>query len=485
MAERRDAAEHELLIRGGAVVDSQGERRADVLVRGDTVVAVGPGLEARPGLTVLDAGGCVVAPGLVDLHAHLRQPGDEVAETVETGSRAAAVGGYTAVLAMPNTEPAIDNASIVRDVLALGRTALVEVRVAAAITVGRAGSTLVPMGELAALGVHLFTDDGRGVQDAGLMRHALEYASDLGVVLAEHCEDEALAGGGHMHEGAWSSRLGIVGQPALAEEAMLSRDLALVRETGGAMHFLHLSTATSAELLDKAKTDNLRVSAEVTPHHLALTDEAVVGYDPVFKVNPPLRTPADVAGLRKALLSGVIDAVATDHAPHSAERKEEPFDLAPFGMTGLETALAVVYTLSRASADEAEGVAGVADVADVAVLGGGRRGQKPAGSVVGALGDWPANRSWPLCDLFAAFSWKPARIARLDRASGGRQGGPITEGSPANLVVFDPTAAWTVEPPGMVSRSSNTPFRGMRLVGRVRHTVFEGEPVVVDSRAQR
>lgn len=218
---------------------------------------------------MLDVEGCVVAPGLVDLHTHLREPGGEIAETVESGTRAAAVGGYTAVVAMPNTDPAIDSASVVRDVLALGRTALVQVAVAGAITLERAGKTLSPMGEMAALGVHLFTDDGRGVQDAGLMRRALEYASDLGVVLAQHCEDAALAAGGHMHEGAWSSRLGLPGQPAVAEEAMVARDLALVRETGAPMHFLHISTAGSVALIRQAKAAGLPVTAEVTPHHLA------------------------------------------------------------------------------------------------------------------------------------------------------------------------------------------------------------------------
>src|SRR5271165_5313652 len=273
--------EHRLLIRGGTVIDEHGERRADVLVEGTDIVAVEPAIDPPAGATILDATGCVVAPGLVDLHTHLREPGGEIAETVETGTRAAAAGGFTAVVAMPNTDPAIDHPSVVRDVQALGRSSLAHVAIAAAITVGRKGERLVPMAEIAALGVHLFTDDGRGVQDAGVMRRALEYAGDLGIVLAEHCEDEQLARGGHMHEGAWSSRLGIPGQPALAEESMLARDLALVRLTGAAMHFLHLSTAGSVALVAAAKAEGLPVTAEVTPHHLALTDAAVCGYDPV------------------------------------------------------------------------------------------------------------------------------------------------------------------------------------------------------------
>ena len=245
---------------------------------------------------------------------------------------------------MPNTKPAIDCAAVARDVLALGEKAMAEIAVAGAITVGRRGERLAPMGEMAELGVRLFTDDGRGVQHGGLMRRALEYASGLGVVLAQHCEDEQLAAGGHMHEGALSSRLGIAGQPALAEEMMLARDLALVRLTGARMHFLHLSTAGSVEMIRAAKAEGLDVTAEVTPHHLALCDAAVQGFDPVYKVNPPLRTVSDVArGAGRASPAGVIDAVATDHAPHAPERKEEPFDEAPAGMLGLETALAVAY----------------------------------------------------------------------------------------------------------------------------------------------
>jgi dihydroorotase len=460
--------EMDIVVRGGTVVDENGERRADVLVRGGRIVAVEQGIDATPGATVLDAGGCVVCPGLVDLHAHLREPGGEIAETVESGSRAAALGGYTAVVAMPNTEPAIDSAAVARDVLALGETALVEIAVAGAITLGRRGERLAPMAELAALGVRLFTDDGRGVQNGGLMRRALEYASGLDIVLAEHCEDVALAAGGHMNEGAWSSRLGIAGQPALAEEMMLARDIALVRLTGAPMHFLHLSTAGSVELVRAAKAEGLAVTAEVTPHHLAITDAALKGYDPLYKVNPPLRTLSDVAAVRAGLASGVIDAIATDHAPHAPERKEEPFDDAPAGMLGLETALSVAYGAMCKESAQHPG----SDADD---------GWVPCGP----------GATITLQDLIGLLSWKPARVGGLsgDRERSGRpcggQGGPVRAGAVANLAVFDPAAEWVVDTAHQASRSRNTPYGGRRLSGRVRHTVSAGEAVVIDGEAQR
>ncbi|MGA3214461.1 MAG: dihydroorotase [Acidimicrobiales bacterium] len=469
-AEQFGAQLGDLLVCGGTLVDETGEWRGDVLVRKGRIEAVSreDSLTAPPGATILDAGGCIVSPGLVDLHAHLREPGGEIAETVESGSRAAALGGYTAVVAMPNTEPAIDSGAIARDVLALGDKALAEIAVAGAITVGRRGERLVPMAELAELGVRLFTDDGRGVQNGGLMRRALEYASGLGVVLAEHCEDTQLAAGGHMNEGAWSSRLGIAGQPALAEEAMLARDIALVRLTGAPMHFLHLSTAGSLEMVRAAKSEGLPVTAEVTPHHLALSDAAVQGYDPVYKVNPPLRTVSDVLALRAGLASGVIDAIATDHAPHAPERKEEPFDEAPAGMLGLETALAVAYGVLCAGPGPEQGDA--------------THGWVPAGE----------GAKMPLRELVGLFSWKPARIAGLAaegsggaRGPRGGQGGPIRPGAVAHLMVFDPEAEWVVDATRQASRSRNTPYAQRRLKGKVRHTVFAGEVVVLDGEAQR
>ena len=421
------------VLKGGRLIDATGERSGDVVIGDDgRIAAVGPDLDAD---VVVDAGGCVVAPGLVDLHTHLREPGHEEAETVETGSRAAALGGFTAVVAMPNTEPAIDSAAVVREVLDLGKAALCDVHVAGAITVGRLGTQLAPMAEMAQLGVRLFTDDGRGVQDNRLMRRALEYASGLGVTLAQHCEDESLAAGGHMNEGEWSSRLGIPGIPAEAEELMVLRDIALARLTGAPVHFQHLSTAGAIAMVRAAKAGGLAVTAEATPHHFTLTDECCAGYDPVFKVNPPLRSAGDVAAVRAALGDGTVDAIATDHAPHAQEAKEQPFDDAPPGMLGLETALALALT-------ELE------------------------------LG---------LVDVLALLSWRPAVIAGVADA----HGGPIVEGRSANLCVIDPGATWTVDPARLASRSRNTPYAGRTLTGRVRHTFLWGEHVVRDGEATR
>jgi dihydroorotase len=427
----------ELLIRGGEVVDATGARVADVLVRNGEIVAVGTGLTVAKSALVLDAGGCVVAPGLVDLHAHLRQPGREEAETVESGSRAAALGGYTAVVAMPNTEPAIDCAAVVREVLDLGAVALCDVHVAGAITKNRAGAELAPMAEMADLGVRLFTDDGAGVQDSRLMRRALEYSAGLRVTLGQHCEDAGLAHGGAMHEGEWSSRLGLPGIPAEAEELMVLRDITLVRLTGalGArVHFLHLSTAGSIAIVRAAKEAGLPVTAEAAPHHFTLTDAEVASYDPVFKVNPPLRPAADVTAVRAGIADGTIDAIATDHAPHAPEYKEAAFEEAAFGMLGLETALALAIS----------------------------------------------ELDLPIADVLARLSWQPAHIAGLER-----HGGPIAEGRPANVCVIDRSATWVVDAEALASRSRNTPYAGRKLTGRVRHTILAGEPVVVDGEAQR
>jgi dihydroorotase len=426
-----------IVLRGGQVVDPTGTRTADVVIEGDQVVAVGPDLS---GDRVLDASGCVVAPGLVDLHSHLRQPGQEEAETIETGARAAALGGYTCILAMPNTTPAIDHAGIVREVLELGRKAVCDVRTSGAITVGRAGEQLAPLGEMAELGVRFFTDDGAGVADARLMRRALEYAGGLraggqAVVLAQHCEDPVLSAGGQMHEGEWSSRLGIPGQPAEAEELMVMRDIALARLTGTPVHFQHLSTAGSIAMVAAAKASGLPITAEATTHHFTLTHAECASYDPVFKVNPPLRTGDDVTAVRAGLADGTIDCIATDHAPHTQEAKEAPFDSAPPGMLGLETALALALT----------------------------------------------ELDLPVAEVLRLLSWGPAAVLGVDD----RHGGPVEAGRPAHHVVIDPEVTWTVDPTTMASRSRNTPYAGRSLRGRVRHTILEGEPVVIDQEAQR
>jgi dihydroorotase len=423
----------EVVIKGGRVLTSGGPQQVDVVIKNGTVAAVGADLDAK---NVIDASGCIVGPGLVDLHAHLRQPGREEAETIETGARAAALGGYTAVVAMPNTEPAIDSAAVVREVQELAAGALCEVYPAGAITVGRAGERLAPMAEMAELGVRIFTDDGAGVQDGRLMRRAMEYATGLDVTLAQHCEDDSLAAGGHMHEGEWSSRLGIPGIPAEAEEVMIMRDLALARLTGARIHFLHVSTAGAVELLRRVTIDEgIAFTAEATPHHFTLTDAEVASYDPVFKVNPPLRSAADVEAIKSGLRDLTIDAIATDHAPHTQEAKEAAFDEAPPGMLGLETALALALTELGLTEQQ----------------------------------------------VFERMSTNPASIAGLT----GAHGGWIEKGAPANLCIVDPAAQWVVEPSALASRSRNTPFAGRKLTGRVRHTILRGEPVVIDGVAQR
>lgn len=426
------------VIKGGRVIDQGGERSVDVAVGEDgRIVEVAPGIDAT-GARVLDAGGCVVAPGFVDVHSHLREPGKEEAETIESGARCAALGGYAAVVAMPNTTPAIDCAAVVRQVLEAGIGSVVDVRSSGAITVGREGDTLAPMAEMAALGVRIFTDDGTGVQDDGLMRRAMEYASDLGVSLAQHCEVDELARGGHMNEGEWSARLGVPGIPAEAEELMVARDIALARRTGAHAHFQHLSTAGSVELVRAAKAAGATITAEATTHHFTLTEACLADYDSVFKVNPPLRTRADVDAIIAGLADGTIDAIATDHAPHTQEAKQVPLDQAPPGMLGLETALALAITeLVPAGLD--------------------------------------------LARIIALLSWQPARIAGLAE----EHGRPVAAGEPAHLCVFDPAATWIVDPARSASRSRNNPYAGRTLTGLVRHTIVSGEPVVIDAEVIR
>ncbi len=431
----------DLIIRGGRVIDETGERVADVLVREGSIAEVGPGIDAPKGATVLPADGCVVAPGLVDIQVHFREPGREEAETIETGARGAALGGFTAVVAMPNTTPPLDDAKVVAAMLDRGREVACLVTVAGCITQGRAGRELAPLGELYDLGVRVFTDDGDCVADANVMRRAFEYATALpGAVIAQHAEDPDLVAGGHMHEGEWSAKLGIPGRPGEAESTIVARDLALAKLTGGRYHVLHLSTAAATELVRTAKAEGIRVTCEVSPQHFSLTDAACASFDPVFKMNPPLRSDADVAAVTAGLADGTIDAIATDHAPHAPETKERTFEEAPPGMLGVETALAVAIT----------------KLVETDVM--------------------------PLREVLGALSWRPARIAGLDALGHGLA---VAPGNPANLCVLDPAAQWVVDPDRLASRSRNTPFAGWKLTGRVRHTVLRGEPTVIDHEAQR
>jgi len=407
----------------------------DVLLEGGRIADVGDRLDAA-GAEVVDGDGLVALPGLVDLHTHLREPGREDAETVESGSRAAALGGFTAVHAMANTDPVADTAGVVEQVWRLGRRAgLVEVRPVGAVTVGLRGERLAELGAMAdsAAGVRVFSDDGRCVDDAVLMRRALEYVKAFDGVVAQHAQEPRLTEGAQMHEGDTSAVLGLVGWPAAAEEAVVARDVLLAGHVGSRLHVCHVSTAGSVEILRWAKARGVRVTAEVTPHHLLLTDDEVRSYDPVYKVNPPLRTAADVEALRAALADGTIDAVATDHAPHAVEDKDCEWGAAAMGMTGLETALSVVQ----------------AAMVDTGLL------------------DWAG--------VAERMSAAPAAIGRVPG-----QGGPLEPGRPANVVLVDPAARRVVDPYAMATQGRNSPYRGRELPGRVVATFFRGRPTVLD-----
>jgi dihydroorotase len=414
------------------------------LIKGVSILGAAPtdlfikdGVIAAPfeDAEVVDAAGLVALPGLVDVHTHLREPGREDAETVETGSRAAALGGYTAVCAMANTSPVADTAGVVEQVWRLGREAgLVDVQPIGAVTVGLAGKQMAELGAMAssAANVRIFSDDGFCVADPKLMRRALEYVKAFDGVIAQHAEEPRLTEGAQMHEGEVSTRLGLTGWPAVAEEAIIARDVLLAEHVGSRLHVCHVSTAGSVEVLRQAKARGVRVTAEVTPHHLLLTDELAAGYDPVFKVNPPLRTRKDVEALRQALLDGVIDVVATDHAPHAVQDKECEWAHARPGMLGLETALPIVL------------------------------------SIYGPQWELIADR----------MSRAPARIAGL-----AGHGGDLTVGSPANLTLVDPSARRVVDPSELASRSRNTPYAGMTLPGRIVATFLRGEATVLDGKA--
>jgi dihydroorotase len=407
-----------------------GEDAVDVLVRDGVVAEIGTAVTAPDGADTLDGGGLVLLPGFVDLHTHLREPGGEESEDIATGSAAAALGGFTAVFAMPNTDPVADTDVVVEHVWRRGQeVGLVDVHPVGAVTVGLEGVKMAELGTMARsrARVRMFSDDGRCVHDPLIMRRALEYASALDVVIAQHAEDHRLTGGAQAHEGVVASRLGLAGWPATAEETIVARDCALAREAGAVLHVCHVSSARTVDVLRAAKAAGVRVSAEVTPHHLLLTDAALTGYDPVHKVNPPLRTGEDTKAMRAALAEGVIDVVATDHAPHAAQYKDTEWAAAKPGMLGLQTALSVVvHTMVEPGMLDWRGVARV-------------------------------------------LSERPAEIGGL-----ADQGRPIAVGEPATFALVDPEGVWTVRGAKLASRASNTPFEGMRLPATVVATVLRG-----------
>ncbi|MGI5354113.1 dihydroorotase [Streptomyces sp. CA-252508] len=423
-----------ILIRGARVLGGEAQ---DVLIDGETIAGVGTGLPAGDA-TVVEAEGWILLPGLVDLHTHLREPGREDSETVLTGTRAAASGGFTAVFAMANTFPVADTAGVVEQVYRLGQEhGYCDVQPIGAVTVGLEGRKLAELGAMheSAAGVTVFSDDGKCVDDAVIMRRALEYVKAFGGVVAQHAQEPRLTEGAQMNEGVVSAELGLGGWPAVAEESIIARDVLLAEHVGSRVHICHLSTAGSVEIVRWAKSRGIDVTAEVTPHHLLLTDELVRSYNPVYKVNPPLRTERDVMALREALADGTIDIVATDHAPHPHEDKDCEWAAAAMGMVGLETALSVVQHT----------------MVDTGLL------------------DWAG--------VADRMSFAPARIGR---ATG--HGRPVSAGEPANLTLVDPAYRGAVDSAGFASRSRNTPYEGRELPGRVTHTFLRGRATLMDGK---
>lgn len=436
VAERPDRQPKNLLIQGGHIIDPS--QRVDAI--GDLLISDGKigwlSMQKTAPLPescqVLDARGMVVCPGFVDIHCHLRQPGYEEKETIATGTRAAARGGFTTVCCMPNTDPPIDSGATVEYIKSLAASeGVVRVLPVGCVTKGRAGSELADFGELSTSGVIAFSDDGSPVADSYLMRRALEYSRDSGLLIIDHCEDLTLSQGGVMNEGSVAARLGLKGIPAAAEEKMVTRDIDLARSTGGRVHIAHVSTAGSVELIRRARDEGVSVTAEVTPHHLTMTEEMVAGYNTDAKVNPPLRTAEDIAALILGLKEGVIDAIATDHAPHTAEDKMGEFALAAFGISGLETAL-------------------------------------------GSLMELVHQGKLDLVTLISKLTHEPASFLRRDDL------GTLKPGSPADVTVFDPQKEWVVRPDDFASKGKNTPLAGSVLKGKVMVTVFGGAVVHKD-----
>ncbi len=417
-----------MLLRGGRVIDPATgiDRVADVLLQDGAVAGVEPDLQGPDEAEIVNVPGRVVCPGLVDVHVHLREPGGEHKETIASGASAALAGGFTSVCAMPNTDPPVDDPASVGFVRAAGlRAQSAHVYPVGAVSVGLEGKHLTEIGEMVHAGAVAITDDGYPVSDPGLMRLALEYAQTFDIPVASHCEELSLSRGGSMNEGLVSTRLGLGGIPNAAEEAMIARDLLLAELTGGRLHIQHVTTERGVALIREAKARGIRVTAEGTPHHFTLTDEAVEGYRTEAKVNPPLRARSDRDAVREGLADGTLDCIATDHAPHHYDEKEQAFDDAPFGLIGLETALALAIT----------------ELVETGLL--------------------------TLPEMVRRMSTAPA-------AAFGIPGGSVAPGSPADITIFDPRSRWTVDPADFLSRSRNTPFVGKELIGRPEHTIVGG-----------
>ena len=420
-----------IILRGGRVLDPSRnvDERADVLIVDGKIESAAGKIGSKDDAETIDCSGLIVSPGFIDVHCHLREPGREDVETVETGARAAAAGGFTAVCAMPNTDPVTDNQAAVGFIIRQAQRANASrVHVIGAISVGQKGETLAEMGEMVAAGAVAVSDDGRPVVSAQLMRTALEYARSFSIPVIDHCEEPTLAHGGSMNEGIVSARLGLKGSPSEAEEIMAIRDILLARRTGGHVHLAHMSTAGSVELIRWGKERGINVTAEVCPHHISLTEERVVGYDTNAKMNPPLRTAKDVEALRDAVKDGTIDVIATDHAPHHYDEKEREFADAPNGIIGLETALAVSVT----------------NLVETGHI--------------------------DFRTLVDKMSCAPARIFGLP-------GGSLGKGSVADVTIFDPEREWDVDPTEFRTKGRNTPFAGMRLRGRAVCTIVGGRVV--------